>query len=58
MLENSIKQSRFIEQIMVVGEGEKMPAALIQIDFEFTKIWAKKEGIYIGETMTDAVSSP
>ncbi|HCO83126.1 MAG TPA: long-chain fatty acid--CoA ligase, partial [Arenibacter sp.] len=35
LLENRFKQSRFIEQIMVVGEGEKMPAALIQPDFEF-----------------------
>lgn len=35
ILENSFKQSRFIEQIMVVGEGEKMPAALIQPNYEF-----------------------
>ncbi|SIQ54825.1 AMP-dependent synthetase/ligase [Maribacter ulvicola] len=40
LLENRFKQSRFIEQIMVVGEGEKMPAALIQPDFEFLKEWA------------------
>jgi len=25
LLENDLKQSRFIEQIMVIGEGEKMP---------------------------------
>ncbi|MCG2460058.1 AMP-dependent synthetase/ligase [Flavobacteriaceae bacterium F89] len=42
LLENRFKQSRFIEQIMVVGEGEKMPAALIQPDFEFLKSWAKR----------------
>jgi len=30
LIENAMKQSRFIDQIMVVGEGEKMPAALIQ----------------------------
>ncbi|WP_116769358.1 AMP-dependent synthetase/ligase [Maribacter litoralis] len=40
LLENRFKQSRFIEQIMVVGEGEKMPAALIQPDFEFLQEWA------------------
>lgn len=39
LLENRFKQSRFIEQIMVVGEGEKMPAALIQPNFEFIKEW-------------------
>jgi long-chain acyl-CoA synthetase len=42
LLENRFKQSRFIEQIMVVGEGEKMPAALIQPDFLFLRDWAKR----------------
>ncbi len=49
ILENRFKQSRFIEQIMVVGEGEKMPAALIQPDFEFLFDWAKKNNIVLGE---------
>ncbi len=49
LLENRFKQSRFIEQIMVVGEGEKMPAALIQPDFDFLFDWAKKNDINIGE---------
>ena len=43
LLENELKQSRFIEQIMVIGEGEKMPAALIQPNFEFIKEWIKKK---------------
>ena len=30
-LESELKQSRFIEQVMVIGEGEKMPAALVQL---------------------------
>jgi long-chain acyl-CoA synthetase len=42
LLENRFKQSRFIEQIMVVGDGEKMPAALIQPDFVFLRDWAKR----------------
>ncbi|MFK8060897.1 MAG: long-chain fatty acid--CoA ligase [Polaribacter sp.] len=41
-LESDFKQSRFIEQIMVIGEGEKMPAALIQINFNFVDEWAKR----------------
>lgn len=49
MLENSFKQSRFIEQIMVVGEGEKMPAALIQPNFEFLFNWAERHKITLGE---------
>ncbi len=48
LLENRLKQSRFIEQVMVVGEGEKMPAALIQPNFEFVYEWAKKKGISFG----------
>jgi long-chain acyl-CoA synthetase len=28
LIENTMKQSRFIEQIMVIGDGQKMPAAL------------------------------
>ncbi len=47
LLENRFKQSRFIDQIMIVGEGEKMPAALIQPDFDFVKHWAKRHHIEI-----------
>jgi long-chain acyl-CoA synthetase len=43
LIENELKQSRFIEQVMVVGEGEKMPAALIQPNFEFIKNWIAKK---------------
>jgi long-chain acyl-CoA synthetase len=45
LIENMMKQSRFIEQIMVVGEGEKMPAAFIQPNFEFLTDWAKHKEI-------------
>jgi len=48
LLENRFKQSRFIEQIMVVGEGEKMPAALIQPNFEFLYAWAERHHITLG----------
>ena len=43
LLENELKQSLFIEQIMVIGEGEKMPAALIQPNFEFIKEWIDRK---------------
>lgn len=49
ILENRFKQSRFIEQIMVVGEGEKMPAALIQPNFEFLYEWANRHEITVSE---------
>lgn len=50
LIENAMKQSRFIEQIMVIGEGEKMPAAFIQPNFEFVKEWAKIHKITLGNT--------
>ena len=50
VLENMFKQSRFIEQIMVIGDGEKMPAAFIQPNFEFVKDWATHKKINIGTT--------
>ena len=48
LIENELKQSRFIEQVMVVGENEKMPAALIQPNFEFVKEWAQRHDITLG----------
>ncbi|MCW5519738.1 long-chain fatty acid--CoA ligase [Aureitalea sp. L0-47] len=44
IIENAFKQSRFIEQVMVVGEGEKMPAALIQPNYEFVHEWNERKG--------------
>ena len=43
-IENKLKQSRFIEQAMVVGEGEKMPAAFLQVNFAFVREWLKRHG--------------
>ena len=45
LLESQLKQSLFIEQVMVVGEGEKMPAAIIQTNFEYLRDWAKDNEI-------------
>lgn len=45
VLENELKQSLFIEQIMIVGEGEKMPGAIIQPNFEYVKFWFKENNI-------------
>lgn len=50
ILENTIKQSRFIEHIMVIGEGEKMPTAYIEPNFEFIRDWAKRKGHNIGDS--------
>ena len=46
-MENKFKESRFIEQIMVIGEGEKFPAALIVPNFVFLKEWAVRKEIQL-----------
>jgi len=39
LIENSFKESMFIEQIMVIGENERFTAALIVPDFVFLHNW-------------------
>ncbi len=57
IIENAMKQSRFIEQIMVIGEGEKMPAAFIQPNFEFLQDWAERKGIKVGDSFDDIIAN-
>lgn len=57
ILENAMKESFFIEQIMVVGDGEKMPAALVQINIDFVKEWAKRKDFQIGENLSDIIKN-
>ncbi|NJY62381.1 AMP-binding protein [Salinimicrobium sp. CDJ15-81-2] len=57
IIENEMKQSRFIAEIMVVGEGEKMPAALIQPDFEFVREWAKRKHVELGPSNADLINN-
>ena len=45
VIENQMKQSLFIEQIMVVGAGRKMPTALIQPNVEYVLNWLKEKEI-------------
>ena len=58
LIENTMIQSRFIEQIMVIGDGEKMPAAFIQPSFEFIKEWEKLHGIEVDKTNQEIISNP
>jgi len=57
LLEGELKQSLFIEQVMVIGEGEKMPAAFIQLNFDFIKDWIDKKGHNIGKTNEAIIQS-
>ena len=44
-MENKFKESRFIEQLIVVGEGEKFPGAFIVPSFLFLKEWALQNNL-------------
>ncbi|MFT3826700.1 MAG: long-chain fatty acid--CoA ligase [Chitinophagaceae bacterium] len=44
-IENKVKESEFIEQIMIVGAGKKFVSALIVPAFNNLKDWARKQGI-------------
>lgn len=45
VVENRFKESQFIEQIMVVGAGEKFAAAIVCPSFHFLHAWAARKGI-------------
>lgn len=57
LLEGDLKQSLFIEQVMVIGENEKMPAALIQPNFVFIRDWIERKGYSIGSSCEEISSS-
>jgi long-chain acyl-CoA synthetase len=50
VIENKFKESPFIEQIMVIGEAQKHPAAFIVPAFEYIKNWASLENYNLGDT--------
>jgi long-chain acyl-CoA synthetase len=45
MLENLLKESIYIEQVMIVGENQNFPGALIVPDILVIKPWLEKRGI-------------
>lgn len=45
VMENKFKESPFIEQMMVIGENERFPAALIVPTFATLKDWCEKKGM-------------
>jgi long-chain acyl-CoA synthetase len=43
---------------MVIGDGEKMPAAFIQPSFDFIREWAKRHSFYVGDLNEEITSNP
>ncbi|MBV8856111.1 MAG: long-chain fatty acid--CoA ligase [Acidobacteria bacterium] len=44
-IEERIKQSRFVSQVVLVGDGRKFPAALIVPDWEMLRSYAQHKGL-------------
>jgi long-chain acyl-CoA synthetase len=55
-MENKFKESRFIEQIIVIGENEKFPAAFIVPCFAFIKEWALRHGMDFSKESNESIS--
>jgi long-chain acyl-CoA synthetase len=44
-IENAIKQSRYINQVVVIGDGRKFPSALVVPQMDALRAFARQEGI-------------
>lgn len=45
VLENKLKECRFVEQCMIIGEQQKFASALIVPSFDYIKEWCTEKGI-------------
>ena len=45
LVENTMKESMFIEQLMVIGENQKFTGALIVPDFDYLHTWCHLHNI-------------
>ena len=56
-IEERIKQSRFVGQVVLVGNGRKFPAALIVPDWEMLRSYARHKGLAV-ESRADFCRHP
>jgi long-chain acyl-CoA synthetase len=57
VIENKLKESMFIDQVMVIGENQKFASALISPDFQFLHTWANNNNISIPDNK-ELISNP
>ncbi len=58
VMENRFKASRFIEQIIVIGNNRKHPAALIVPSYDYVREWAKSKEMSIGNSNEELINNP
>jgi long-chain acyl-CoA synthetase len=57
VIENKLKESMFIDQVMVIGENQKFASALISPDFQFLHTWANNTNILFSDNK-ELISNP
>jgi len=57
VIENKLKESMFIDQVMVIGENQKFASALIAPDFQFLHDWASIHHVSFRDN-EDLISNP
>ncbi|MBM3165238.1 MAG: long-chain fatty acid--CoA ligase [Bacteroidetes bacterium] len=57
MIENKIKECRFVEQCCVIGESQKFASALIVVSKDYVNDWAKNNSIALPDDAS-AVNNP
>ena len=57
IIENKLKESNFIEQIMVIGENEKFTGALLVPDFNYLHNWCSIHNVSYRDNM-DLIENP
>jgi long-chain acyl-CoA synthetase len=56
-IENKLKESPFVEQVLIVGAEKKFVGALIVPSFANLKVWMKEQGLSF-TTNEDAINHP
>jgi long-chain acyl-CoA synthetase len=56
-IENMLNASRFIEQSMVIGEGQKFASAIVVPAFQFVRDWAARQNIKLGESNAEIAAN-
>lgn len=57
-IENRIKESAFVDQVMVVGEHQKFASALLVPDFTYLKEWMSEHKVPNGKQRADLIALP
>jgi len=58
LIENLLKESAFIDQVMVVGEHQKFASALLVPDFKYVREWRASQKLPNGKSNQELIQQP